>query len=327
MARDLNHRTVHVDHLRKGEDVLVSNSLIAGSLSGLIARSVIAPLDTLKIRLQIVPLEQQQKQASKITSVARYQSRSLMMIKQMIQKEGIRSFWKGNVPGSAMYIVYGGVQFGSYSLYNNILGSKMSWNAQLNGLFIGALAGMSSSFCSYPFDVLRTRFVANRTLQSSNINLKIQEIWTHEGVQGFFRGCSWSMFTISLSASILFGCYETLKVYGESHDNKFILGSASSISGVLSKVVVFPLDTIRRRIQLRSAASLQDVVNSEHMVETYKKYHGMGFIQMGNYILRQEGLASLYRGVTMALCKSVPSTIVSLWSYEAVLRLLPSSNN
>lgn len=304
----------HTDHLRKGEDVNVITSLISGSVSGLVARFGTAPMDMIKIRLQIMPLKDK----------LHGKGGAIEMIKGILHREGLRGLWKGNVPGSIMYVVYGGVQFGTYSFYNNAL-SPLGWSGQLHSLIVGALAGMSSSLTSYPFDVLRTRFVANRNQELSRLQGAIVQIWREDGVQGFFKGCWSSMVTITLATSIMFGTYESIRIYCdrlEEQESRWWLrtlnNSSSAIGGVVSKLATFPLDTIRRRMVLSNSSSIHTL--TEH-TDVYKGYHRQGIVRIGLQILEQEGIAALYKGVTMALCKSVPSTAISLWVYERCMVL------
>ncbi|GAV48232.1 hypothetical protein ZYGR_0I05290 [Zygosaccharomyces rouxii] len=300
---------VNKDHLRKGEKIQVTSSLMAGSLSGLVARTFTAPMDTIKIRLQVMP-------GMGFTT----------MVKDVLKKEGLRGFWKGNVPGSAMYVIYGGVQFSSYSFYNSAL-NEFGWGPQLQGLIVGALAGMTSSMISYPFDVLRTRFAADRRVMFSKLTHSIYEIWSQRGIQGFFKGCLSSMLTISLNTSIMFGTYETIRVYcdntreqfGERQWHHTLDHSASSMGAILAKLATFPLDTARRRLMISDSRSVNRFTPK---IEIYERYKGRGIIRVGWQILTYEGVFALYRGLPLALLKSIPTTAVSIWSYEACLRLL-----
>lgn len=294
------------DHLRQGEESNVTRSLIAGSVSGLLARFGTAPMDTIKIRLQITP-----GNASS--------GKALNVVKEMLHKEGIRGLWKGNVPGSLMYVVYGGVQFGTYTFYNRLL-SPLAWNSQWHSFVVGALAGMSSSFVSYPFDVLRTRFVADRSRQLSTLRTTITRVFREDGPRGLFKGLTSSMVTITLATSILFSTYESIRIYCERPQRNALHRTldtfASPIAGLISKLATFPLDTIRRRLVLSNSSDHKSFGN------LYKSYHRRSAAQIGLQIIRQEGVTALYRGVTMALCKSVPSTAISLWSFERSMALL-----
>lgn len=297
------------DHLRKGERIQVTSSLMAGSLSGLVARSFTAPMDTVKIRLQVMP-----------------ETGFLRIVKDVFKKEGIRGFWKGNVPGSAMYVIYGGVQFSSYSFYNSVL-AEFGWGPQVQGLLVGALAGMTSSTVSYPLDVLRTRFAADRRVVFSKLTHSIHEIWVLRGLQGFFKGCLSSMLTISLNSSIMFGTYETVRVYCDNTRGRFgkkqwhhiLDNGASSIGAFLAKLATFPLDTARRRLMISDSTSVNRFTPK---TEIYERYKGRGIARVGWQILTYEGVFALYRGLPLALLKSIPTTAVSIWSYEAGLRLL-----
>lgn len=293
------------DHLRKGEDVSAAHSLIAGGLSGLFARSCIAPMDTIKIKLQVIP----------------YRNKDNVII-DVFKREGLKGFWKGNVPGSFMYVVYGGVQFGSYTYFGKIIQENLNLSPQLHSAVVGAVAGMTSSFFSYPFDVLRTRFAANSQVHLVKLRHEVKEIYRVEGMRGFFSGCTSSMVNISLNASVMFGVYESIKIFSEENEQfKMLSDFASPISGMVSKICTFPLDTVRRRVQLRGS-------NQHHRYEkqatkdVYISYKDKRFLSIGFLMVKQEGFISLYRGLSMALIKSVPSTTISLWSYELFMKYL-----
>lgn len=300
---------VSKDHLRKGEKVQISSSLMAGSLSGLIARSFTAPMDTIKIRLQVTP-----------------NTGIFKTVEGILRNEGISGFWKGNIPGSVMYVIYGGVQFSSYAFYNSAL-SEFRLSPELQGLSVGALAGMTSSMVSYPLDVLRTRFAADRRVVFSKLTHSVHEIWKQRGLQGFFKGCLSCMFIVSLNSSIIFGTYETIKIYCDNTREQFgqtkwhhtLDNSASSLGALLAKLATFPLDTARRRLMISDST---DVHRFTPKTEIYERYKGRGIARVVWQILNHEGVFALYRGIPLALLKSIPSTAVSIWAYEATLSLL-----
>ncbi|WEJ92860.1 mitochondrial thiamine pyrophosphate transporter [Yamadazyma tenuis] len=97
------------DHLQQGADVSPYKSLVAGSISGAVARAITAPLDTVKIRLQLqtAPLKD-------YLGVSH-------TFKNIVRNEGVIGLWKGNVPAEIMYILYGATQFTSYSILNKAL--------------------------------------------------------------------------------------------------------------------------------------------------------------------------------------------------------------
>lgn len=306
------------DSLRKGQNVAAWKTLLAGAVSGLLARSITAPMDTIKIRLQLTPANGLKPFGSQVMEVAR----------SMIKNEGIRSFWKGNIPGSLLYVTYGSAQFSSYSLFNRYL-TPFGLEARLHSLVVGAFAGITSSIVSYPFDVLRTRLVANNQMHSMSITREVRDIWKLEGLPGFFKGSIASMTTITLTASIMFGTYETIRIYCDENEKttaahkKWELAtlnhSAGTIGGVIAKIITSPLETIRRRMQFMNSKHLEKF--SRHS-SVYGSYKGYGFARIGLQILKQEGVSSLYRGILVALSKTIPTTFVSFWGYETAIHYL-----
>ncbi|CAL9737553.1 mitochondrial thiamine pyrophosphate carrier 1 [Monosporozyma servazzii] len=300
------------DHLRKGTNVNVVHSLIAGSVSGLVARIMTAPLDTIKIRLQITP------------SIGLIQT-----MQDLVRKEGMRSFWKGNVPGSIMYVMYGGCQFGSYSVYNEWM-TPLGLSGQLHSLVAGMMSGLTSSFISYPFDTLRTRFVANRGLQFAPFRQACLEIWEYEGLKGFYGGCSASLLSLTLATGIMFSTYESIKIYSEgksygedkNKETSMLSSSASTISAITSKTLTFPIDTVRRRIQLQDSIHIDKYFLKDTNVGLYKRYQAANSIVMIPILMiKYEGIYSLYKGLPVALCKSIPTTVLSLWAYERIMNV------
>lgn len=114
---------------------------------------------------------------------------------------------------------------------------------------------------------------------------------------------------------ILFGTYEatrlslsTLIVSPRSCD--FIAGG---FAGIVSKCAVFPLDTIRKRLQVQGPTR-------ERYVHTDIPVYSRGILHAAKDILQMEGVRGLYKGLTVALLKSGPSAAVTLWVYEGSLR-------
>lgn len=331
---------INRDYLRKGTSTQLWKSTIAGAIAGVLARNVIAPLDTIKIRLQITPI---------ITNNGMPLYEQLVM---MIRREGIRSFWKGNLSGSIMYVIYNSSQFCTYSFFNKLLEPYTGDSIQIHSCIVGGLSGISSSVTSYPFDILRTRSIANNQIKLYRIRDGISDIWNNAGIRGFYQGSMCAIISISISTSIIFGTYEGIRTYCEKKLNKIdntndrlyqvkmyqlLNHSASSVSGLLSKLITFPIDTVRRRILLKDSTHLKDMLqgrdsNNSHVYKyltTYKRVNGQNnnrngavFMSIVKQMIKHEGWRSFYKGLTMGLVKSVPSTVVTLWAYETIMRVI-----
>ena len=315
LHEDVFGPTTHMaeDHLRKGQEVPVFQSLVAGCLSGISARIVTAPLDTLKIRLQL-----------QLANEAQYGG-ILVTFKRLVRQEGVRALWKGNVPAMAMYILYGSTQFTSYAILNKLL-SKSQLPAQIHTGMVGALSGTCSAIASYPCDVLRTRFIANHSRELSTMLSTAQEIWRHEGFRGFFKGVSSSIVSIAVATSSILATYESVKIFCEQRPDRdssviqLLESSASVIAGIVSKTIVFPIDTVRKRYQVIDWQQLGHPGHTNKAYKAYKSYTSTNFLRLALMIVEKEGLLALYHGYTLGIAKSVPSTVVSLGVYEWCLR-------
>lgn len=143
----------------------------------------------------------------------------------------------------------------------------------------------------------------------------VKEIYRHEGIKGYYRGAATSLLQIAPYMGLLFGTYEASRTHiMKTHSasprvSDFVAGG---IAGVVSKCAIFPLDTIRKRLQV------QGPTREKYIHKDIPLYSGI--IHTLTRILRQEGLKGLYKGLGIALVKSGPSAAVTLWVFEGGMR-------
>ncbi|CAL2227612.1 unnamed protein product [Prunus armeniaca] len=85
--------------------------------------------------------------------------------------------------------------------------------------------------------------------------------------------------------------------------------ACGSLSGIASSTATFPLDVVRRRMQLEGAGGRARIYNTG-LVGTFK------------HIIRTEGLRGLYRGILPEYYKVVPSVGIVFMTYETLKMLL-----
>jgi len=127
---------------------------IAGGIAGLISRFVIAPLDVIKIRLQL--------QSRGGTT---YRS-AFHAGKTIVAREGLAALWKGNIPAELLYVSYSMVQFVAYREAHVLL-ERAEFPSSYRSFVAGASAGVCATLATYPLDLLRTRFAAQGTSKVS----------------------------------------------------------------------------------------------------------------------------------------------------------------
>ncbi|KAK6202685.1 P-type ATPase [Scheffersomyces amazonensis] len=268
-------------------------------------QGVTAPLDTIKIRLQL-----QQKVYKESQGVIRITS-------DLIRNEGVVGLWKGNVPAEILYILYGGVQFTSYSMISKALSeienaNNVNLSASSHSLVVGFGAGIASTFVTYPFDLLRTRLAANSNKQLLSMTSTFKQIWKEEGIRGCFTGIKPATLSVASTTAVMFWSYEASREFARKFNEiPFLEGICGFIAGATSKGVTFPLDTLRKRTQMYT------ILYGSKPISAFKLF----FKILGN-----EGIYGLYKGFGISLLKTAPTSAVTLFVYEYSLNYITSLN-
>ncbi|KAI0482362.1 mitochondrial carrier domain-containing protein, partial [Xylariaceae sp. FL0804] len=199
----------------------------AGATAGLISRFVVAPLDVVKIRLQL----QSHSLSDPLSHAALHPGSpvykgTLRTLRHIVRHEGVTGLWKGNVPAELMYVSYAAVQFTTYRsatvLLRRLSGSDSDSDSgpgegrrrilvprAAESFLSGAAAGATATAATYPLDLLRTRFAAqgNDRVYVS-LRRAVVEIGRDEGVRGFFRGLAPALAQIVPFMGVFFAVYE-----------------------------------------------------------------------------------------------------------------------
>ncbi|KAI0195944.1 mitochondrial dicarboxylate carrier protein [Astrocystis sublimbata] len=295
--------------------------VLAGATAGLISRFVIAPLDVVKIRLQLQshslsdPLSHAHIRGSPV-----YKG-TLRTLQHIVKHEGITGLWKGNVPAELMYVSYSAIQFTTYRsttmLLHRLAGGDGHLPHAVESFISGATAGATATATTYPLDLLRTRFAAQGN-DKVYVSLRraVRDIYRDEGPSGFFRGLAPGLAQIVPLMGIFFAIYESARQPLGRLELPW--GSGDATAGVLASVVaktgVFPLDLVRKRIQV------QGPTRSRYVHRNIPEYRGT--VASIRQILKQERIRGLYRGLAVSLMKAAPASAVTMWTYERALNFL-----
>ena len=310
--------------------------MVAGAIAGLVSRYVvtfsshtnhtltgcnrfvIAPLDVIKIRLQLQVHSLSDPLSTRTIQGPTYKG-TIGTLKYILREEGLTGLWKGNIPAEAMYLCYGAMQFSAYKYISTLL-EAIPQPYDLHGSAVsfisGATAGACATTATYPLDLLRTRFAAQGTERVySSLAASIRHIAQHEGPTGFFRGLSAGVSQIVPYMGLFFASYESLKPAMANAPIAVPFGGSDAVAGVmasvLSKTAVYPLDTTRKRLQV------QGPMRSKYVHRNIPLYTGV--ISTLGTIAKNEGMRGLYRGLTVSLLKAAPASAVTMWTYERAM--------
>ncbi|CAO3636841.1 unnamed protein product [Cunninghamella blakesleeana] len=299
---------------------------------------VVAPLDVVKIRMQLQNHPTQfpsflnrsvllNKGASNIPHI-KYIG-VLDSLKTILKEEGIKGWYKGNLPAEYLYLSYSAVEFWTYNELEKILDELSFKIPHTCKTFIsGMIAGSVATSITYPFDLLRTRFaVQGTTKHYTSIFQATRSIYSIEGIKGFYPGIYPAIIQIMPYMGLLFASYDGLatafkklrdddllsKQYKSTHD---MLSGA--ISGIFSKTAVYPIDVVRKRLQVQGPYLSNYVVQST-------KYTTESWFQCMKSIAKQEGFRSLYKGLIPSLVKVAPANAVTFLVFEETKKLFVPS--
>ena len=189
-------------------------------------------------------------------------------------------------------------------------------HASAESFVSGASAGAAATTLTYPLDLLRTRFAAQGSdkVYHSLVG-SIRDIVRTEGPRGFFQGLAAGVGQIVPYMGLFFSTYEALRPHLAQMDLPFGSGDATAgiTASVLAKTGVFPLDLIRKRLQVQGPTR-------ERFAGGMVPLYGNGVFRTGKEIVGREGWRGLYRGLGVGLMKAAPASAVTMWTYERVLR-------
>ncbi|EFX04823.1 mitochondrial dicarboxylate carrier protein [Grosmannia clavigera kw1407] len=301
--------------------------VIAGGTAGLIARFLVAPLDVVKIRLQLQTHSLSDPRSQLNLHGGPTYKGTLPTMRHIIAHEGLTGLWKGNVPAELMYVCYSAIQFTAYRtatlLVQQAAGGPGVLPPSIESFVSGAAAGAAATTATYPLDLLRTRFAAQGSKDRVYTNLRhaVREIARDEGLRGFFRGLGPAILQIAPFMGTFFAVYEGLRaplLRAHLADRLPFGGgdaAAGAVAAVAAKTAVFPLDLVRKRIQV------QGPTRGRYVHKNIPVYDGSVGRTLRK-IARREGIRGLYRGLTVSLLKAAPASTITVWTYERVLHLL-----
>ncbi|CAG8499797.1 13738_t:CDS:2, partial [Cetraspora pellucida] len=257
--------------------------LIAGGIAGAVSRTVVSPLERMKILFQ----------------------------------EGLIGFLRGNGTNIIRIVPYSATQFAAYEKYKRLLleEGKTELDAPRR-LSAGALAGITSVACTYPLDIVRTRLsVQSATLSGKEGQKKLAGIAstmkiiyiTEGGIMALYRGLAPTLLGVAPYVALNFHSYEVLRKYFTPVDKtsppvaqKLLCGA---LAGSFAQTITYPLDVLRRRMQVTG------------MKELEYKYHNTW--DALTQLLKREGIRGLYKGMVPNYLKVAPAISVSFVTYEA----------
>ncbi|KAH9731666.1 mitochondrial adenine nucleotide transporter ADNT1 [Citrus sinensis] len=254
----------------------ICKSLVAGGVAGAVSRTAVAPLERLKILLQV------------------------------------------QNPHSIKY------------------NGTIQEDAELTPLLrlgAGACAGIIAMSATYPMDMVRGRLTVQTEkspYRYRGIFHALSTVLREEGPRALYRGWFPSVIGVVPYVGLNFAVYESLKVWliktkplGLAEDSELSVTTrlaCGAAAGTVGQTVAYPLDVIRRRMQMVGWKEASSVVIGDGRNRAPLEYNGM--IDAFRKTVRHEGFGALYKGLVPNSVKVVPSISLAFVTYEVVKDIL-----
>uniref|UniRef100_A0A3Q4HT43 Solute carrier family 25 member 24 n=1 Tax=Neolamprologus brichardi TaxID=32507 RepID=A0A3Q4HT43_NEOBR len=217
--------------------------LTAGAVAGAVSRTGTAPLDRMKVFMQV-----HASTTNKISLVSGF--------KQMLKEGGVTSLWRGNGINVMKIAPETAIKFMAYEQYKKLLSSE-------------------------PGKVMKTRMTLRKTGQYSGMFDCAKKVLKKEGVKAFYKGYIPNILGIIPYAGIDLAVYESLKNFWLSHYAKdtanpgvLVLLGCGTISSTCGQLASYPLALIRTRMQAQASVEGSEQLPMNLMVKKIMKKEG-----------------------------------------------------
>merc|ERR1719203_1125674 len=223
-------------------------------------------------------------------------------MQQIIVQEGLGALWKGHASTCLHRFPYSAVNFCivdvCWKKFPEL--SNMSFK-----LLPGALGRAVAVTACYPLEVVRPRHMTQRGKSDSIV----AALWhlRRSGI-GMYQGLGTALVATVPSHALCFSTYKYLsdRIARGPDGLKGAFTSSclvGGVSGLVGTVTTFPLDMLRRRMQVKGMD--HTLPQRTCMAEAI-------------HVWRVEGMRGFYRGMTPELLKAFPSVAITFGLYECL---------
>eukprot|EP01066_Platyproteum_vivax_P008232 Platyproteum_vivax@DN3408_c0_g1_i1.p1 len=296
----------------EGTKMFVFN-FFAGGIAGGVSKTVVAPIERVKLLLQNQASSQQMA-----TIHTKPYAGVVDCFKRVYLEQGLISFWRGNWANCVRYFPTQALNFAFKEKYQKFFvrhdPKKDFWKFFAGMLASGGAAGATSLAFVYPLDFARTRMGMDVGKDASEREFKsltdcVRQIVKKDNVVGLYKGFGISVMGIIIYRAAFFGLYDTSKTMFFKDPKKAPIWATFGLGlGVetVAGVIAYPFDTIRRRLMMQAGR------------KTDLQYKGTA--DCFAKICSQEGIQGFFKGCYSNMLRGVGGAIV-LCLYDELHKL------
>jgi len=283
----------------KGFDPMsFAQDFIAGGISAAVSKTAVAPIERVKLLLQVQAVSKQLSEAQKYKGI-------VDCFVRIPKEQGFGAFWRGNLANVIRYFPTQALNFAFKDKYQSIfLGGvdkkTQFWRFFAGNLASGGAAGATSLCFVYPLDFARTRLAADvgkgDAREFTGLGNCLTTIFKKDGIKGLYGGFGVSVQGIIIYRAAFFGLYDTAKgMTGKT--NIFISWGIAQCVTTVSGIVSYPFDTVRRRLMMQAGRKGGDILYS-------------GTLDCWRKIAAQEGTGAFFKGAFSNILRGTGGALV-----------------
>ncbi|KAL3023413.1 hypothetical protein AAZX31_04G066400 [Glycine max] len=296
--------------------------LFSGAVAGAVSRTAVAPLETIRTLLMVGSSGHSTTEVfNNIMKTDGWKGLfrgNFVNVIRVAPSKAIEN-WTSNRGKNCVIMVVLPTPKTEYKLFafdtvNKNLSPKPGEQSKIPipaSLIAGACAGISSTICTYPLELVKTRLTVQSDIYHGLLHAFVKII-REEGPAQLYRGLAASLIGVVPYAATNYYAYDTLrkayqKIFKEEKVGNIETLLIGSVAGAFSSSATFPLEVARKQMQLGALSGRQVYKNVFHALAC---------------IFEQEGIHGLYRGLAPSCMKLVPAAGISFMCYEALKRIL-----
>lgn len=200
-------------------------------------------------------------------------------------------------------------------------------DSALKSFISGGVGGACCVLVGHPLDLVKVRMQTATTSGNMSVFGMLSTTFRMEGVTGLYRGVSAPLFAVTPMFAVSFWSYDigqrmvkSCGQWGMTEEEKsqqsysFSMKEicmAGAISAIPTTGIMAPSERIKCLLQVQA-----------NEVEQGRKPRYAGMLDCAKQVLREGGMASLYKGTVATLARDIPGTVAYFGTYELVKKEL-----
>jgi len=177
--RDVAMRLMGTDSTQTQADDVIAR-FVTGGTAGAIGTFISSPTDIMKVRMQAD------------VDGSRYRGSIIYAVRTVVQKEGIKAFWKGANANIQRSFIVNASELATYDTTKDLVVKRAGWNpnSTTTHVFSAFAAGLVAAITSTPIDLAKTRLMNagdGNTVYRSIFDC-LRKTAAEEGVMALYKG-------------------------------------------------------------------------------------------------------------------------------------------